>query len=81
MSNVVSFPRQTYSAKGFSVDVGNYTFLMSGTIDGFIDLVIPDGPTYPLGLEEAEAFCAALHWAIQDVRENCQYDRDPLLIK
>jgi len=55
-------------------------FQLSGTLDGFIDLATPSAGTYQLSLDEARALVAALNGAIADVKANCLYDRDALLL-
>jgi hypothetical protein len=55
-------------------------FRMSGTLDGFIDFVVPGGKTLPLSLDEAKGLAAAINGAIADVEKNCLHESDELLI-
>ena len=79
--NIVSLERKTYTAKQFSVCINGNTFLISGTLDGFIDFALPKGGTYQLTLDEARILVASLNSAVEDVFKNCLYDRDALLEK
>lgn len=74
---VIALPQRTYRAKPFRAG----DFLLSGTLDGYIDFALPECGTYQLSLDEARALIAALNGAICDVRDNCLYDRDVLLEK
>ena len=80
MSEVLKFPSPTYRAKSFTSPFENEEFQLSGTLDGFIDLAVPNGGTYPLSVEEAKLLVAALSGAIADVQANCLYERDALLV-
>ena len=70
---------RTYSAKGFALDTPYGKFQMSGTLDGFVDVAVPHGNTYPLTLEETRALAASLLQAADDVEKHCLGDRDALL--
>ena len=77
--SVIPFQRKSYEAKRFDAPVGCAKFEIAGTLDGFIDFALPSRGTYQLTLDEARAIVAALNSAIDDVKANCLYDRDPLL--
>jgi len=79
MKNIIEMPPRTYRAKLFEVRWENTSFRIAGTLDGYVDLAVPNG-TYPLSVEEAENLAAALIGAIADVRANCLHDRDSLLL-
>ncbi|HEY3620711.1 MAG TPA: hypothetical protein VGK96_28240 [Candidatus Sulfotelmatobacter sp.] len=74
---VIAFPPRTYSAKSFVAGC----FQVSGTLDGYIDLAIPEGGTYVLDIDEVKVLRDALTGALDDVRANCLYERDALLEK
>lgn len=75
MSDVLSFPKRTYSAKQFHAA----GFQTAGTLDGYIDFAVPAKGTFQLSLAEADQLIAALSGAVADVRANCLYDKDVLL--
>lgn len=75
-TNVIAMPPLTFTAKLF--DTGY--FKVAGTLDGFIDLATPEG-TYQLPLAQAESLADALVKSVADVKANCLYDRDELLVK
>lgn len=77
--SVVSFPARTYTAKLFRVPVSGHDFLISGTLDGYLDFALPNAGTYQLSIAEARSLVAALNGAVCDITENCLYDRDALL--
>jgi hypothetical protein len=77
--SILRFERKTYTAKLFGVPIGD-GFKLAGTLDGFIDFAVPERGTYQLTLDEARAMVAALTGAIEDVKANCLYDRDALLL-
>ena len=72
-------PNHTYTAALFKVDWEGKEFHIAGTLEGFIDLAIPNGGTYPLSLEGAGRLRDALTSSIKDVTTNCMYERDALL--
>jgi hypothetical protein len=69
---------RTFKAKLFQVPWETEHFKVVGTLDGFIDLAVPHGGTYPLSLDEARSLATALSDAISDVKEHCLYERDAL---
>jgi hypothetical protein len=73
--------RRTFRAKLFEVVYGKSKFAIAGTLDGFIDLALPQGGTYPLTIDEASALAQALNGSVVDLKKNCLYDKDALLIK
>lgn len=75
--SVHQFQRKTYAAKAFHAAA----FEMSGTLDGYVDFVVPERGTYQLSLEEVRSLIAALRDVESDIVLNCQYDADPLLAK
>lgn len=76
--NVVQFP-SPYTAKAFSVAVGNGRFKLSGTLCGCIDMAVPGGPTFVLTSDEAFALAQALLASRHDVLENSSPNHDPRL--
>jgi hypothetical protein len=80
---VILFPVRTYSAKLQTVSTEMAEFRAAGTLDGFIDFAVSgcDGHsrTYILTRDEARQIIAALHSVMDDVQQNCLYDRDTLL--
>lgn len=74
---IVTPMRRTYTAKLFEAA----GFKTAGTLDGYVDLAVPQGGTYQLTLDEALLLIAALHGVVSDIRANCLYDRDALLEK
>jgi hypothetical protein len=78
-SLIIEMPPQTYNAKLFSSPWEGKTFKLAGTLDGFIDLAVPKGGTYPLSLEEARSLVDALNIAITDVQTRCLFEKDSLL--
>ena len=73
--------KRTYSAKLFTVECQHGDFKIAGTLDGFIDLAIPQGKTLQLTPEEARTLAAQLQSSVEDIEKNCLYDRDALLMK
>ena len=73
-------PSPIYNAQLFQSPYATTQFKLAGTLDGFIDLAVPEGKTYPLSLAEAEALAQALISAIGDVKTHCLYEKDPRLI-
>lgn len=86
-TTIIPFRRRSYEAKAFRWSSGGLDAILSGTLDGFIDLALSEGPTcihagtHLLTCDEARALAAALLSAAEDVQENCLFDRDPLLMK
>ena len=78
--SMLQFPNRTYEAKAFTAPFETDCFQLSGTLDGLIDLAVPNGGTYPLSVDEAKLLVVALNGAIADVQENCLYERDARLI-
>ena len=79
MSLVVPFRQRTYAAKGFTVETSFGTFKISGTLEGHVDLAVPNGGTYALTQDEMRLLLAAMNGALEDVHSNCLYDGDALL--
>src|ERR1700733_6026521 len=52
--NVVQMPPVTFVAKLFTAKFGTGEFKTAGTLDGYIDLALPEGGTYQLSIDEAE---------------------------
>lgn len=75
---VIRQPR-TFRAKLFDVPWESEVLKLAATLDGFIDLSIPQGKTYPLSMEEARKLSVALNGAIADVESNCLHECDELL--
>lgn len=76
---VIVMPPKTYRAKLSQVGFDDCkVFKIAGTLDGFIDFAVPDGPTFPLDIEEAQGIIAALQDAIADIAKNCLYEKDYL---
>lgn len=59
------------------------TVTTAGTLDGYIDFVVQasDGKylIHQITRDDARAIISALHTVIQDITDNCLFDRDPLL--
>lgn len=70
---------RTYTAQPFFAESSCGAFQMSGTIEGLIDLAVPQGNTYQLSIVEARILAAALLSAASDVELNCLKDKDPIL--
>lgn len=78
MNNLLVMPPRTFTAKLFTVPWESNSFKLAGTLDGFIDLAVPCGGTYPLSLGEAKQLASALTSAIVDIESNCLYEKDAL---
>jgi hypothetical protein len=78
-ATLLRMPALTFTAGLFKANWEGKEFLVSGTLDGFIALAVPNGGTYPLSTQEAENLRDALNFCIEDVRKNCKYERDSLL--
>jgi hypothetical protein len=80
MCEIIEMPPRTYTAKLFKIACQSGEFKTAGTLDGYLDLALPDGRgTYQLSLDEARWLVEALAAAIVDVEQNCLYDADPRL--
>jgi hypothetical protein len=80
LANVLSMKPRSYKAQLFTAKWETKYFRMSGTLDGFIDFVVPGGKTLPLSLDEAKGLVAAINGAVADVEKNCLHESDELLI-
>lgn len=76
---ILQMPPQTYCAKLFEVACDGGVFRIAGTLDGAVDLALPEGGTYVLAMETAQRLASALLDVTDDIRRNCLYDRDALL--
>jgi hypothetical protein len=83
-TTIIPFRRATYEAKPQRVNASGYKFLMSGTLDGWIDFSVTcsDGThrTYQIMRDDARGIIVALHAVVADITANCMFDRDPLLM-
>jgi len=83
--SVTPFKKKTYAAQGFDVKTMGVDFLMSGTLDGFVDFcVIPNKGryrTYTITKNEAIKLISSLNGVVNDINKNCLYDNDCLLAK
>ena len=79
MAKLLNMPPPTFTAKLFEVPWETAHFAVAGTLDGFIDLAVPQGGTYQLSLEVARNLAEALTNSVADIQSNCLYDRDILL--
>lgn len=84
MTATVHELRRTYRAKRAEVQSCGCNFIMSGTLDGYCDLVIeyPSGSHAHAFLDPGglRLFAAAAIATAEDIERNCLYDRDPLLM-
>jgi hypothetical protein len=76
---VLAFRPSTFTAKLFSVPCGAGTFMIAGTLDGFVDLATPESGTYQMSTDEASRLAEALRASVVDIEANCKYEEDPLL--
>jgi hypothetical protein len=76
MSKVLVMPPPTYKACLFTVAWEGKKFSISGTLDGYVDLALPDGGTYQLTPTEAGSLALALEKSCEDIERNCLYDED-----
>jgi hypothetical protein len=73
--NVVKLADRTYTAKLFEVE----GFKIAGTLDGFVDLATPNGPTFQISRDTALMLAAELMACVADINKNYLFDRDALL--
>jgi hypothetical protein len=61
-----------YRAKLFTVPYGTKEFKIARTVDGFIDMAVPDdgGGTYNLSIVDAGRMIRALTEAIEDIKQH-----------
>ncbi len=83
--NIIPFRQKTYSAKAFRIPTIGRIFIVSGTLDGYMDFAIveDDGvthTTYILDCNEARQLASALLGAADDIQKNCLFEQDPLLV-
>src|SRR5690348_14598105 len=85
VADVIQFRPRTYEARPFTVLASGLQFLISGTLDGFLDFAVVQGNgaslTYSITCDDARMIAASLISAAQDVQANCLFDRDSLLVK
>lgn len=74
MSDIIKFPARTYTAKLF--EIGGFS--VAGTLDGYVDLATSVW-TFQIEKSEAIAIAKALLACVDDINENCLYDKDILL--
>lgn len=77
--------KPTYSAKPVSfTSTRGYKILLSGTLDGYIDLSIETSEgnlTYLITPEDAAELAVCIAEVCVDINRNCLYDNDSLLMK
>lgn len=77
--------RSSYSAVLRRVFASGLVFEAAGTLDGFIDVAVSESDgshrTYNITCREAAELIRVLSLVIKDVRKNCRYELDALLLK
>ena len=80
MAKLIVMPASTYRAQLFTSPCGGSQFKIAGTLDGYLDLAMPDsGGTWQISLNEARLLIQAMMAGILDVETSCLYEDDALL--
>lgn len=83
-TTILAFRRRSYEARQVEVRASGMTLIAAGTLDGCMDFVVQasDGQRliHQITRDDARHIIAALHAVVDDITENCMFDRDPLLM-